>query len=252
MMEYPILVFAVCLGSMWLAVYVGACFARKSHKPDEDERADLGVVLTAALTLLGLIIGFTFSMAVTRYDQRKDLEAVEANAIGTEIARVGLMPAAEAARTRELLRSYLKQRVLFYTTRDASQIQQIRISTARMQADLWAAVQDYAASKPTPVAALVISGMNDVLDSQGYTQASWWNRIPLAAWALMTVIAIFCSGLLGYAARRPEGEAKRVFLLPLIVATAFFLIADIDSPRGGVIRVHPLNLEDVYLSSGGS
>ena len=250
MMDYPILIFALCFFSLWLAVYIGASLARKSRKLLADERADLGVVLTAALTLLGLIIGFTFSMAVTRYDQRKDLEAAEANAIGTEIARTGLMPAVEAAKTRELLRSYLKQRALFYTTRDEDRIQQIRMATAQMQANLWSTVQDYAASKPTPIAALVVSGMNDVLNSQAYTQASWWNRIPAAAWVLMAVIAIFCCGLLGYAAHRPEGEAGRVIMLPLIVATSFFLIADIDSPRGGVIRIHPLNLEDVYWSSG--
>ena len=120
-----------------------------------------------------------------------------------------------------------------------------------MRAELWSGVQGYAANKPTPVAALVVSGMNDVLNSQAYTQASWWNRIPIAAWVLMTVIAIFCGGLLGYAAHRPEGEARRVFLLPLIIATSFFLIADIDSPRGGVIRIQPLNLEDVYGASVG-
>ena len=82
--------------------------------------------------------------------------------------------------------------------------------------------------------------MNDVLNSEGYTQAAWWNRIPVAAWALMFGIALFCNGLLGFGARRME--ARLFMVLPLVVAISFFLIADIDSPRGGVIRVHPQNL----------
>ncbi len=85
------------------------------------------------------------------------------------------------------------------------------------------------------IRALTVAGMNDVLNSQGYTQAAWWNRIPGAAWALMFAIALFCNLLLGYGARKME--PKLLMILPVVVAVAFFLIADIDSPRGGLIRV---------------
>ena len=70
-------------------------------------REDFGLILAAALTLLRLIIGFSFSMATSRYDQRKNLEEAEANAIGTEYARAGLLPAADAAKVRALLRTSL-------------------------------------------------------------------------------------------------------------------------------------------------
>jgi hypothetical protein len=80
--------------------------------------------------------------------------------------------------------------------------------------------------------------MNDVLNSQGYTQAAWWNRIPVAAWGLMMAIAICCNLLLGY---RAQGSLL-LLVMPFIVSISFFLIADIDSPRGGVIRVLPQNL----------
>jgi hypothetical protein len=82
--------------------------------------------------------------------------------------------------------------------------------------------------------------MNDVLNSQGYTQAAWWNRIPLAAWGLMGLIAILSNMLLGYRERRTSRLVP--LILPLIASIAFFLIADIDSPRGGVIQVAPQNL----------
>src|SRR5204863_3398958 len=108
---------------------------------------------------LSLIIGFTYSMAITRYDLRKYDEAAEANAIGTEFARAGLLPEGDVARTRELLRKYLRQRVLFYTTRNAHTLQQINLATAQLQADLWSTVQAYGAAKPTAMAVLVVSGM---------------------------------------------------------------------------------------------
>jgi FtsH-binding integral membrane protein len=248
MMDSPLLIFAISLTVLWLSAQAGAYLSRRKGKLEEDEHADLGVILAATLTLLSLIIGFTFSMAITRYDQRKDFEATEANAIGTEYARVGLLPAADTHKVRELLRFYVDQRVLFYTTRSALKLQQIDAATSRLQTDLWSAVQDRASAQPTPVVALVVSGMNDVLNSQAYTHASWWNRIPIAAWALMAAIAICCGCLVGYTARRSEGKAKRFFVLPLTVSISFFLIADIDSPRGGIIRVHPENLERVSWS----
>jgi hypothetical protein len=94
--------------------------------------------------------------------------------------------------------------------------------------------------------ALAVSGMNDVLNSQGYTQAAWWNRIPVVAWWLMAAIAIGCNLLIGYGAHRTNGLLFLV--LPLAVSVSFFLIADIDSPRAGVIRVHPQNLISLSLT----
>ena len=85
------------------------------------------------------------------------------------------------AKVRALLLNYLDQRVLFYTTSDEQQLQ-IDAQTAKLQTELWSSVQASAVVQPTPVVALAVEGMNDVLNSQGYTQAAWWNRIPVSAW----------------------------------------------------------------------
>src|SRR3979411_1589895 len=106
----------------------------------------------------------------------------------------------------------------------------------------WSAVARAGEAHPRPVVALTVSGMNDVLNSQGYTQAAWWNRIPIAAWGLMAAIAICGNLLLGYGARNAKAERILLLVLPLVVSIAFFLIADIDSPRRGVILVNPQNL----------
>jgi hypothetical protein len=195
--------------------------------------------------LLGLIIGFTFSMAITRYDQRKNLEEEEANAIGTEYVRADLLPAAAAAHVRSLLKEYVDIRTQFYLTRDTDKLGGIAARGAKLQSDLWSAVQGAATAQPTPTVALAVSGMNEVLNAQGYTQAAWWNRIPNSAWLLMMSIATVSNVLLGYGARRTTPLPLMLFVLPLVLSIAFLLIADIDSPRGGLIHVNPQNLKSL-------
>ena len=248
-LDYPLLIFFSAFFLLWFAAWAGGRLSQRRRDLTEELRTDFGVVLAATLTLLGLIIGFSFSMATARYDLRKSYEEAEANAIGTEYVRADLLPAAEGAEVRALLRQYTDLRIQFYKTRDVADLRQIDADTARVQRELWAAAAKPATAQPSAVVALAVGGMNDVLNSQGNTQAAWWNRIPGAAWALMFAIAVFCNGLLGYGARQME---PRLFMvLPLVVAVAFFLIADIDSPRGGVIRVHPQNLVSLRVGLGG-
>jgi len=240
--DFPLLVFALSLVALWLSARIGGAIRKRQQGAEEEGRADFDSISAGILTLLALIIGFSFSMAVSRYDQRKNYEEAEANAIGTEYVRADLLPAADAARVRALLRTYLDQRLLFYDVNDSRQLQQIDATTAQLQTDLWAAVQGPVAVQPTPVVALAVSGMNDVLNSQGYTQAAWIYRIPGEAWLLMAVIAIFCNLMIGYGSRRTGAKGILFLIIPIVVSISFFLIADIDSPRGGVIRLRPQNL----------
>ncbi len=240
--DFPLLVFAISFVAMWLSAQVGWSLLRRRRALDKEILEDFGFILAATLTLLGLIIGFSFSMATSRYDQRKNYEEAEANAIGTEYVRADLLPDADAARIRELLRSYLDQRILFYKAQKEQELQEINARTAQLQTELWSAVRAPAAANPNQVVALAVSGMNDVLNSQGYTQAAYWNQIPTAAWTLLVLIAIGCNVLVGYGAHSVRGGSKLFPILPLVVSIALMLIADIDSPRHGIIRVLPQNL----------
>jgi hypothetical protein len=249
--DYPLLVFAFSFLTLCLSVVIGALL-RRGRNLETNTRENYAVILPATLTLLALIIGFSFSMATNRYDQRKNYEEEEANAIGTEYLRVDLLPAANAERVRALLGKYLDQRVLFYTTRDKQHLAQINAYTAQLQAEMWSVVKESAASRPAGIIALVASGMNDVLNSQGYTQAAWWNRIPRAAWFLMASMAICCSLLAGYGLQDMKAGRILIPILPLVVSIALFLIADIDTPRGGTIRVNPQNLISLSQSLHGA
>jgi hypothetical protein len=240
LVNYPRPALVVAFLVLWLSAWVGLKLSQRRHGLEESIRPDYGVVLGATLTLLGLIIGFSFSMAIGRYDQRKNYEEEEANAIGTEYLRTDLLPA-NAPQVREMLRRYTDLRIRFYTTRNEDELARIDADTTGIENGMWAGVSQPALTQANPLTALAVSGMNDVINSQGYTSAAWRNRIPGSAWGLLFAIAIFCNAMLGFGIKVPN--IKLLTILPLVTAVAFFLIADIDSPRRGTIVVHPLNLE---------
>lgn len=240
LLDRPLMLLVVTFLAFWAAAWVGGKARAARAIWEEKNDQDFVFVLGATLTLLGLLLGFSFSMAVGRYDQRKNLEEEEANAIGTAYVRADLLPASDAETVRGLLRSYLDQRILFYTSSGGEDLRLIDARTAPLQAQMWAVVAKHASANPTQVAALVVQGMNDVLNSQGYSQAAWLNRIPPSAWLLLLAISIFCNVLIGYGA---HGRSALVHtMLPVALSITLFLIADIEGPRRGVIRVLPLNL----------
>jgi hypothetical protein len=241
----PFIVFFVFLVTQWVAAYVGDVFRRAVRPVKKVEQDDFNTVLTATLTLLALIIGFSFSMAVNDYHQRRSYEAAEANAIGTEYMRADLLPTDDGRKVRELLSRYTGRRISFYRG-DQGQISEAGGDNEKLQAELWSSVVHAATAQPTPVMALTLSGMNDVLGSQGFTQAAWRNRIPTVAWVLLGLIAIVSNLLLGY--RERSTGLLVLLILPIVASIAFFLIADIDSPLGGIIRVMPQNLIAVSQS----
>jgi hypothetical protein len=239
LIDNPFAVFAIAVIAQWGAAFLGDLLRRSLRPLKKDERNDFDTVLTATLTLLALIIGFSFSMAVTRYDQRKNYEEAEANAIGTEYLRADALPAEAAASVRQFLKVHVEQRINFYNSNGQPR-QEVGPDPAKVQDALWSSVLGAAGAQPNPVLALTLSGMNDVFNTQADTKAAWLNRIPTGAWVLMMLIAIFSNLLLGY--RERSSGRLALLVLPVIASIAFFLIADIDSPYVGVISIVPHNL----------
>ena len=247
--DMPMILAIACFIIIWVFGQLGAVVRhRRQARVEEAQREDFNLVLGATLTLMGLIIGFTFSMAISRYDQRKNLEENEANAIGTEYVRAQLLPPADAQAIRQLLRDYAAERIQNYAAQNTAELSPLLAREAVLQEKLWDAVRAPALAAPTPVSALVVAGMNDVLNSQGYTQAAWLNRIPVEAWVLLFAIAVLSSIMIGFNSRSRKRQGLLGFVLPLVVAISFLLIADIDSPRHGIIKVIPQNLQILAAS----
>ncbi|HKR38658.1 MAG TPA: hypothetical protein VJU59_03105 [Paraburkholderia sp.] len=248
LIHHPAYLFIVLIVLLSFAAALGAIVLQRIVPLSDDARDNYNVIQGATLTLLALLIGFTLSMAVSRYDQRKNYEEEEANAIGTEYLRADLLGAAGAVKARAQLAQYLQLRIDYYKTRNAHELDTLNSKTSDVQGQLWTDVREAAEARPTPITALAVGGMNDVINTQGYTQAAWLNRIPVSAWILMIAIAFFSNLMQGYGVRGKTGRRVLLFVLPITVSLSLALIADIDSPRGGLIRVVPQNLLSLQQS----
>lgn len=242
--QHPLYILILSLtvlgGSVWFG---GALLSRFKNKVSWSQ-ADFNMVQTATLTLLSLIIGFTFSMAIGRFDQRKTLEEAEANSIGTAILRAEMLPAESRALIKQTLAQYLEQRILFYNA-DQTELMQINARTAELQNKLWSATVEAANAQPTPITALVVASISDAISAEGHTQGASWNTIPRPAWWLLASIAICANLMFGFGSHHFKSHRSLLFTLPVIISITFFLIADIDSPRSGSIRIVPQNLTNL-------
>jgi hypothetical protein len=239
--DYEYLTFAVTLVVLWMAVETGAWIARRASPDRKFERGYLGQVSGASITILALIIGFSFSAALDRYNQRKNYEQEEASAISSEYSLAGLLPQADAAQLRALLIRYIELRIAFFETDDRMERASIRAERLKLESELWPIVERNAGANPTPIMAQVVEGLNMVTSRSGYSQAASLDRIPDGTWTLMAMLAVICCTLMGYDAPGRQPLALRI-VLPLIVAMAFFMISSLDAQRRGVIRVQPENL----------
>ena len=246
LIDRPLLLFFAMLLLFLACTRVGVHARLHGPKLTPADRAEFDLVRNAMFTLLGLIVGFAISMAVGRYDLRKNLEESEANAIGTEYLRLDLAPPDAAAKARASLRTYADERIAFYGLIEPDAVAKNAAATTLTMTKLWDAIAPETAANQTAVSALVASGMNDVLNSYGYTVASWRNRLPVEVWLLLIGVAAGCNFLIGFGAERLSSATHAI--LPVTAALAILLIADVEGPHNGFVRVHPENLIDAAAS----
>lgn len=246
LVDRPPLFFVAMLALFVACTSAGVVARIHGHKLSSAERAEFDLVRNAMFTLLGLIIGFAISMAVNRYDLRKSLEESEANAIGTEYLRLDFMPPETAARARALLRTFTDQSIAWYALIETDGATRNANETATTMSALWAAIAPGVDARETTVAALVASGMNDVLNAYGFTLAAWRNRLPVEVWLLLIVVGAGCNFLIGFGAEKLSPATHAI--LPITASLAILLIADVEGPSNGFVRVRPENLIDAAAS----
>ena len=243
LVDHPVVFFVTTLTLLIASARVGVAASAHGRTLASADRVEFDLVRNAMFTLLGLMVGFARSMAVSRYDLRKSLEEAEANAIGTEYLRLDLMPPETTTAVRALLRTYVDERIAFYRDHDPKKQENSDAATIGTMKALWAAIAREVNARQKPTDALVASGMNDILNSEGYTLAAWRNRLPIEVWMLLILIAAACNFLIGFGAKRLSPATD--VILPVTAALAFLLIADVEGPRNGFVQVEPVDLEDV-------
>ena len=225
-------------------------FVRK----DEPRKGQIGTVQGAVLGLLALLLGFTFSMAVARYEIRRDLVLQEANAIGTTYLRASLLPEAHAKAAEDLLRRYTDVRLSFYSAgSDSTKIAAAENETAKLQRELWA--QTVAAGKeaPSAITATFINALNETIDLDATRLHALRSRVPGAVWLLLLIVAgagCYASGYGSGASGERTGFSAA--MLPLLIAVVITIIADFDRPRHGLISISQQPLLDLKQSLQGS
>jgi len=212
---------------------------RRAAEPPE-KTDGINYMLSAALALLGLLIAFTFSMAVDRYDARRALVVEEANAVGTVYLRLQLLDEpARGVLSRDLI-AYTKARSDFLAAaRNSPLLTRADAETARTGTQFWNDLAPVLKARPgDTMSPALLTAANAMLDSAASAQAAMNARLPDAVMTVLLVYALVSAVLMGFAlgsgGRRHLAASVLLFML---VSMSISLIVDLDQPRRGTVQV---------------
>jgi hypothetical protein len=212
-------------------------------------KAQVSVIEGSLLGVLGLLLGFTMSMAVSRFERRTQLVLDEANAIGTAYLRTQLLPAPSAAQMAGLLREYVAIRVQHANYHDPGQLAAVRREAQELQTRFWAIAVERAQADSNPLIAVqVVQSLNHVIDLDAARWMAFLDRVPSAVIYVNALVALFAAILAGYAFG--IDGARKIFpmcILGIAITVVLGVILDLDSSRVGSILVSQQPLIDLYL-----
>jgi len=228
------------LASMRVASEIGFRFGRHSRtRNDADTKPWIAAVEGALFGVLALLLGFTVSMAVSRFDARRVLLLEEANAIGTVFWRTQLVPAPANSEMVGLLREYVDARLQFDRSSSAQDFQVARDRADKLQNELWSRGVAFAAKDPRSVTAgLLLESLNQTFDLETARWAAFNARVPQTVILVDAVAALLAIALVGYSfglggRRNPFTEWWLTVCLTLVL----MVIIDLDHPVHGLIHV---------------
>jgi hypothetical protein len=240
----PAVFLLLSLVLLWVGMLLGVRIREKRDEIIEHESKIITVLEGSLLTLFGLLIGFTFSMAVSRYDVRKQLVLTEANAIGTTWLRTALLTGPTRSEEQSLLRQYVQQRLRYVSAgHDRTEVEDSLKRASDLQAHMWAAASDYATEHRDVTTSLFLSTLNDSIDVSEERTAANENRIPAEAWWMLLFVGFVATLLVGLDVRPRSWVLQAT--LPIVLAGALALTMDMDSPRYGLIRITQPSMERV-------
>jgi hypothetical protein len=234
-----------------LAIEAGYRLGRGAHRRSEDEKeSPVSAIAGAILGLAAFMLAFTFGIVSERHDAKKDLVRDDAIAIRTAWQRADFLPDEDRAEAKTLLREYLDLRV---TLSQAQSFDPMRVTTAlaetqRLQDRLWdMAVVNARKDMNSDVAALYIDALNEVNAIHAMRVAVGIQaRIPNEIWIVLYLITIL--GMMGVGYQTGIAGSKRSMARPILAlsfAMVFGLIASLDRPDSGVMKVTQQPLIDL-------
>jgi hypothetical protein len=237
LLNHPWPLFIVTAVSLAAVIEVGYQCAIRLRIQQESNRKDQMIAIRDGLFILvGLLFGFTLALAVPRFADRRLLLIDEANAIGTAYLRASTLPSPDREQAQQLLREYVDARLDL----DNAGLDRVRFADAAnhakdIQEQLWQTVIEITKTDRSAVAATYISSLNQMIDLDEKRRSATENRIPGPVWLLIfsvSIIALFTRGL------TLAGRFWLTLVLaPLTIAIVVALIADLDTPSSGFIRL---------------
>jgi hypothetical protein len=205
---------------------------------DESMRSRTTIFESAILGVLGLLMGFTMSMAVTRFEARRQLVIDEANAIGTTWLRSKIIPAPGDAEFAALLRQYVDARVAYTARTRLDELPEIRAQDARLQRELWSRAMGFAVKDRSVNAGLLLQSLNQSIDLEAARWAFFWGHVPQSVIYLNALIAMLAAALLGYGfGMIGKRHVVSIVLLAASISGVLSVIVDLDRPWQGFIKV---------------
>jgi hypothetical protein len=197
----------------------------------------------AVFGLMGLLIGFTFSGAGGRFENRRKLAVDEANAIGTTYLRLDLLPPATQPRLREDFRKYVRSRLTVYQQiPDLPAVRAALDRTAVLQAKLWEGVVEALRDSTPPDKTLVLSSLNEMLDLAMTRSVALTTHPPAAIFVMLGLTVVASSILAGYSMTASETrDWMSTITLAVVLGLAVYLILDYEFPRVGFLRIDHLD-----------
>jgi len=240
----------VVFGAMCLAVALGTALRLKRERrkePAGEFESQDGYIVSAVLGLLALLVGFTFSLAVERFEARRLLVLEEANAIGTTYLRAQLLNEPHRARMSDLLTRYTDNRIALAKAKPGQNAALLTTNDALIT-DIWAAtIAAFDSIKGLDFSSTYLDSVNNVIDLDASRKAARRARVPGEVFLVLFVYLATSAGVLGYVLKGSRGRISAAFLL-LLFTLVLILIIDIDRPTAGGINEGQLPMEELRKS----
>jgi hypothetical protein len=242
-----LLIAGVLFASMVVALEIGHRGGRRQQSTaDAAARDHINAIQSSLLGILALLMAFSFSLALQRFDSRNDAVVDEANAISTAVLRAQLLPASVRGDVNALLHRYIDVRVRSSAVsldRDADR--QMLLQQAHQLLDTaWARARQAVAEDPNPVTTgLFVQALNESMDAYERRDAALRRHVPESILLLLFCAYVMTGGVVGYAAGVAGHRPSLVsYMLVVLIVALAFIIVDLDRPRRGMIRVDQTSL----------
>ena len=247
----PLLICLVLMGVLIAALEIGFWVKMGMVKGGSDsiEKSDIALILGAVLTLLALLLGFTYAMSQVRFEARRQLVIEEANAIGTTYLRAKTLPEPRSAQIQELLRQYtaLRVEIASITNDTPEKIREIDNRTKELHGLLWSHAAALARENPNAIISVFLQTLNEMIDLHSKRLAAFRNRVPFSIYLVIFVVSIIILWLVGYYFGMRRQKARfLVTTVVVLVASVMWLIMDLDQPTRGAIRASQQSLIELH------